>query len=344
MKDLEVIPMADGFMLFKFHSYDSGQRILDEGPWFVYGRPLILRRWAADISMCRDNLQSIPVWVRLPNLNFCFRTTSALSKIATVLGNPLCMDHATATGSRYAFARVCVEVGIDAEFPSELRMKYKEKTIIQKVEYAWRPHPCKTCRTFTHGDNSCPFKLAKHTPKQVWVPKKTSSVGLPAPAVAAGGGSLAHVVDCSCIQKEKEYSEVQQEELQGAFIKDDWNVVTGKHGAAVPSQTLPIRPTPLIAVEPNRFLSLSNLDGDSSVGDEELAATTALVLHHAGSGNGLSDTGQASGQVSARKQVPISSRPSGAKGMPKQGTVQKQKQGLGGGSIKERALLKPGSK
>ena len=100
----------------------------------------------------------------------------------------------------------------------------------------------------------------------------------------------------------------------------------------------------MIAVERNRFLSLSNLDGDSSIGDEELAATTALVLHHAGSGNGLSDTGQASGQVSARKHVAISSRPSGTKGMPKQGTVQKQKQGLVGGSIKERALLKPGSK
>ncbi|XXG82780.1 hypothetical protein AAC387_Pa10g0671 [Persea americana] len=100
------------------------------------------------------------------------------------------MDHATATGFGYAFARVCVEVGIDAEFPSELRMKYKEKTVIQKVEYAWRPHPCKTCRTFTHGDSSCTFKLDKHTPKQIWVPKKTSSIGIPAPDVAAGGGAL----------------------------------------------------------------------------------------------------------------------------------------------------------
>lgn len=35
VKDLEIIPMAEGFMLFKFHSYDSGQQILDDGPWFV---------------------------------------------------------------------------------------------------------------------------------------------------------------------------------------------------------------------------------------------------------------------------------------------------------------------
>lgn len=38
IKDLEIITMADGFLLFKFHSYDIGQSILDEGPWFGYGR------------------------------------------------------------------------------------------------------------------------------------------------------------------------------------------------------------------------------------------------------------------------------------------------------------------
>ena len=64
--------MTEGFFLFKFIAYDIGQRILDEGPWFVYGHPLILKRWTADISMNRQNFETIPVWVRLPNLNFCF--------------------------------------------------------------------------------------------------------------------------------------------------------------------------------------------------------------------------------------------------------------------------------
>ena len=216
--DLEIIPMADGFLLFKFHSYDAGQWILDDGPWFVSGRPLILRRWTADISMSRDNLETIPVWVRLPNLNFCFRTSSALSKIASVIGNLKCMDHATATGTRYAFARVCVEVGLDAEFPTELRMKYKEKTIFQRVEYAWRPSPCKTCRTFTHGDNSCPLKDVQGQPKQVWVPKKSSSGGTPTPDVAAGVGVE--------VQRTIPEEEVQRDQRDLAMV--EWTVVTGK--------------------------------------------------------------------------------------------------------------------
>lgn len=102
LKDLEIITMADGFYLFKFHHHDAGQTILDEGPWFVHGHPLILRRWSKDIAMYRKKLETIPIWVRFPNLNFCFRSSSALSKIASVIGRPICMDHATASGTRFA--------------------------------------------------------------------------------------------------------------------------------------------------------------------------------------------------------------------------------------------------
>ena len=58
-------------------------------------------------------------------------------------------------------------------------MKYKDKTIIQKVEYAWKPNPCRTCRTFNHGDKSCPLKIDRSKPKKVWVPKKKQGVDTP---------------------------------------------------------------------------------------------------------------------------------------------------------------------
>lgn len=125
--------------------------------------------------MYRKNLETIPIWVRLPNLNFCFWTNFALSKIASVIGNPICMDYATATGTCYAFDRICVEVDVDAEFPFELCMKYKDKTIIQKVEYASKPNPCKSCKTFNHGDKFYLLKADMSRPKKVWVRKKSQA-------------------------------------------------------------------------------------------------------------------------------------------------------------------------
>ncbi|XXG82816.1 hypothetical protein AAC387_Pa10g0704 [Persea americana] len=129
----------------------------------------------------------------------------------------------------------------------------------------------------------------------------------------------------------------------------EWNVVKGKPGSdrivtIVKSQSPSKRSTQMLNVEPNRFLSLSNLDRDSSVGAAEFSATTALVLHQSDSAHGLSDTGQAFGQGVVSTQAPTSSRSAGAKSVHKQGSVQKQKQGLAGVIIKERALLKSGSK
>lgn len=117
IKDLEIVSMLEGFLLFKFDSHEAGQNVLGEGPWFVHGRPLILKRWYEDISMYRHDLETIPTWVRFPNLSFCFRSKSALSKISSVVGNPVCMDQATAAGTQNAFVRVCTEVGIDPELP-----------------------------------------------------------------------------------------------------------------------------------------------------------------------------------------------------------------------------------
>ena len=118
---------------------------------------------------------------------------------------------------------------------------------------------------------------------------------------------------------------IQQEELQCDLALVEWTAVTGKHGfgktvSPAKSPCPSKRPTQLLNVEPNHFLSLSNLDGDSSAGADELSTTTALVLHHFGLGHALGDTSQDSGQGTVSKQT-TSSRPSGAKSVNKQGNV-----------------------
>lgn len=253
--------MSEGFYLFKFNNNDAGQTILDEGPWFVHGHPLVLPRWTEDIVMYRQKFETIPVWVRFPNLNFCFRTSTALSKIASVIGKPISMDHATEASTRFAFARVCVEVGIDADFPTEIRMKYKGKSIMQKVEYAWKPNPCKTCHTFDHGEKACPLKGSVSKPKQIWVPKKP--------------------------QVGNDVSTPTEGTMQANASEAEWTVIKNKNKKKQPASPVAKKsdcpknngPDPITSPgKGNRFSSLSNLDGDSTATVEELAATTALIL------------------------------------------------------------------
>lgn len=76
--------LEDGFFLFKFSSFDESQKISVDGPWVVNGHPLVLKRWTEDIDMQKHEFQTC--------------------KIASLIGNPLYMDQATATGTRVEFS------------------------------------------------------------------------------------------------------------------------------------------------------------------------------------------------------------------------------------------------
>ena len=80
---------------------------MEEGPWFVRGKPLVLRPWSIDSIFEMDKLLTIPVWIKLHKLPLQFWSPSLMSRIASALGTPLYMDEATATVSRVDFARVC---------------------------------------------------------------------------------------------------------------------------------------------------------------------------------------------------------------------------------------------
>ena len=41
--ELQVVSRGNGFLLFKFSDDSDKQRVLEEGPWFVRGKPLVLR-------------------------------------------------------------------------------------------------------------------------------------------------------------------------------------------------------------------------------------------------------------------------------------------------------------
>lgn len=255
--------MSEGFYLFKFHNYDGGQTILDDGSWFVHGHPLVLRRWMEDIVMHSQNFETNLVWVRFSNLNFCFRTSSALSKLASVIGKPICIDHAIAAGTRFSFARVCIEVRVDVELPAEIRMKYKDKSILQKVEYAWKPNPFKICHTFDHGDKACPLKGGVSKPKQIWAPKK-KQVGDNCPKPPEGT-VLSNV-------SEKEWNVVKRKKP----VEKERSPVAKSNRSTSPKI---IEPASITSPgKSNIFSSLSNLKGESTASVKELEATTALIF------------------------------------------------------------------
>ena len=103
-----------------------------------------------------------------------FGASTPVLVVSHVGQDPIMIDgHMTAT-SRLDFARICVEVGMDFDFPTSVSMinrsSGKEEAV--QVDYEWQPVPCCHCAIFGHEEKACAIKASmmaktKETEKQL---------------------------------------------------------------------------------------------------------------------------------------------------------------------------------
>lgn len=70
------------------------------------------------------------------------------------------LDKQTASRSRMAYARICVEIAVDSDFPSHIDALVGDVKIKVPVEYSWRPPRCQHCNLFGHTQAKCSVAAA----------------------------------------------------------------------------------------------------------------------------------------------------------------------------------------
>ncbi|XP_020266255.1 uncharacterized protein LOC109841719 [Asparagus officinalis] len=169
---LEIYSRENGFFFFKFGCHEELNRVLNGGPWLFDGRLIILKKWSENIGLERELLTSVPVWIRLPSLHLKLWSNNIISRIASLVGNPLYIDKATATGERLAYARCFVEISSRAKLPNSIRMDLGNGEWLETdVEYEWIPPKCNKCQNFGHMEYQCPVVIVEK-----WIPKSTLNV------------------------------------------------------------------------------------------------------------------------------------------------------------------------
>ncbi|XVF43773.1 hypothetical protein PTKIN_Ptkin02bG0067200 [Pterospermum kingtungense] len=123
---------------------------------------------------------------KLPNFSLFHRMVNslrgsdglkALSHIASVIGIPLYMDQITATCKQLSYAKVCVEIGMDKEIPSSVKIVMKHGSIVPiATEVPRYPQKCKGCNIFGHNEKTCPKVKVE---KVVWVHKQKDVIEVP---------------------------------------------------------------------------------------------------------------------------------------------------------------------
>ncbi|XP_070024779.1 uncharacterized protein [Nicotiana sylvestris] len=96
------------------------------------------------MKFTREELYTVPIWIRLPGSDFKYWSPKGLSKIGSLVGKPLMIDNNTKKKTGLNFSRVLIEVEMEAQLPNKVWFKNEKGALIeQKVIYDWKPGLCK---------------------------------------------------------------------------------------------------------------------------------------------------------------------------------------------------------
>lgn len=64
----KIMKNEEGVFLFKFDTKEGLEQELQRGPWLIRHSPLILRKWSLNVPLTKNEVTTIPVWIKLHNV------------------------------------------------------------------------------------------------------------------------------------------------------------------------------------------------------------------------------------------------------------------------------------
>lgn len=159
--DYTYIPHSSGWLVFKFKTEEDMESVRYGGPYYAFGRGLMLKTVPEGFEFERINDSVVPVWVRFEQLAPHLWGDDILSGMASKIGRPLYTDMLTRTKERLDYARVLVEVDLSMELKSSVDLKFSNNRVKRYgIFYEDLPTFCTHCNSFKHPTGSCKSKKA----------------------------------------------------------------------------------------------------------------------------------------------------------------------------------------
>jgi hypothetical protein len=155
-----------GWLIFAFPTENTMLEVLGGGPYYVFGRPLILKVMPDFFDFTSPDMTKMPTWVRFPNLPLRCWTPLCLSKLASVIGKPIHYDDPTTNMIRLSYARVLIEVDLLRALPNSDNVVLPNGSpLAQQVLYESLPRFCKLCNVWGHNATACRKSSSKRKKK-----------------------------------------------------------------------------------------------------------------------------------------------------------------------------------
>ncbi|XP_070057707.1 uncharacterized protein [Nicotiana tomentosiformis] len=145
----------DGYFVVRFSNIEDRDEVLYSAPHTINNKPLIIKAWEADFNFNEEVLKTISLWVKFPNLPLNCWKIEMLSRMSSVLGNPIYDDECTTKEERISYVRVLVKINVIVPLPRMIRVQDpKGKIFEQEVCYDWIPEYCEECLQVGHNCNT----------------------------------------------------------------------------------------------------------------------------------------------------------------------------------------------
>nr|GEU47769.1 beta-caryophyllene synthase [Tanacetum cinerariifolium] len=166
-----ILSSFTGLFSFQFSSMDGLNAMLENGLWFIRNNPFILKKWHPDENLLKEDVSTIPVWVKLYGVPVTTFNDDGLSAIATKLGTPLMLHSYTSdtcmqSWGRSSYVRVMIELRADVELTDNIVVAMPKITKEGRYTCAGEKKPSQTSRGVSKGmeptievSNSNPFDV-----------------------------------------------------------------------------------------------------------------------------------------------------------------------------------------
>lgn len=150
-----VVSLGKGFYEFNFSSVDDQRRIPSHGSWNLNPGVLWLSSWTLDFNPGLIRQSCVQSWVRIHGLSREYRRPKILFEIGIGIGVPIALDEATMKRTFGHFARILIEVDLNADLHDKIMVEREGYAFFVDLEYERLPQFCSSCQVIGHSASNC---------------------------------------------------------------------------------------------------------------------------------------------------------------------------------------------
>ncbi|OMO73078.1 reverse transcriptase [Corchorus capsularis] len=158
---LEIHELECNVFLFVFKDENDKRRVIQQGPWSVMNKHLMLKEWPVEAVLEEIDFTTSEFWVQAHNLLMSYLTKSNAEKIASMFPELVELDFDPHETFRWNdVLRMKVKVNIEDPLKTGFNLKRRDKPYIWvSFKYERLPDLCFTCGRIGHVAKDCIYRL-----------------------------------------------------------------------------------------------------------------------------------------------------------------------------------------